>query len=58
MSIHPALEERETPSDGYDAEYEVYAIRSDFRNLVRLIGFENARREVAEIINAECERKR
>jgi hypothetical protein len=40
MTLHPALEERETPRDAFDAEYEVYAIRSDFRNLVRLIGFD------------------
>lgn len=51
-------ESRETPKDGYGAGFLEYSIRSDFRDLCRLIGFENACREVAEIINAEFERKR
>lgn len=49
--------DRETPADGFGAGYLEYQIRSDFRDLCRLIGKENARREVAEIINAEFERK-
>ncbi len=47
---------RETPDDGYGAGFLEYSIRNDFRDLCRLIGKENARREVAEIINAEFER--
>lgn len=31
-------------------------IRTNFRNLIRLIGFERARAAVAEIINSEAER--
>lgn len=50
-------ESRETPQDGFGAGYLEYQIRSDFRDLCRLIGKENARREVAEIINSEFERK-
>jgi hypothetical protein len=35
-----------------------YSIRTNFRDLCRLIGFENARAEVAEIILSEASRKR
>jgi hypothetical protein len=35
-----------------------YSIRTSFRDLCRLIGFENARAEVAEIILSEADRKR
>jgi hypothetical protein len=62
MSIHPALEERETGDELYGAKglygagFLEHSIRTDFRDLCRLIGRENARAEVAEIINAEFER--
>ncbi len=46
------------PPDAYGAGYLEYTIRTHFRDLCRLIGFENARAEVAEIINSECTRKR
>jgi hypothetical protein len=52
------LEREDEPKDAYGAGFLEYSIRSDFRDLCRMIGFENARREVAEIIIAECERKR
>lgn len=52
------LTPRDEPKDGYGAGFLEYSIRTSFRDLVRLIGFENARNEVAEIINAERERKR
>jgi hypothetical protein len=42
----------------YGAGFLAYQLRTTFRDLCRVIGFENARQEVAEIINAETERKR
>lgn len=56
-SLRIEEQQNETPSDGYGAGFLEYNIRSSFRDLCRLIGFENARNEVAEIIHAECERK-
>lgn len=47
----------DTPADGFGPGYLAYSIRSDFRDLCRFIGKEAARQEVAEIINAEFERK-
>lgn len=38
--------------------YLEYALRTNFRDLCRLIGFESARAEVAEIILSEANRKR
>ena len=38
--------------------YLEYSIRTSFRDLVRLVGFDNARAEVAEIILSEASRKR
>lgn len=49
---------RDEPKDGYGAGFLEYQIRTSFRDLCRLIGFESARNEVAEIINAEASRKR
>lgn len=49
--------ERETPTDGFGAGFLEYSIRTSFRDLCRLIGFENARAKVAEIIVSERERK-
>ncbi|WP_095519559.1 hypothetical protein [Mesorhizobium wenxiniae] len=51
-------QQNDTPADGYGAGFLEYSIRSSFRDLCRLIGFENARNEIAEIINSEAERKR
>lgn len=51
-------QQSETPTDGYGAGFIEYSIRSSFRDLCRLIGFENARNEIAEIINSEAERRR
>jgi hypothetical protein len=42
----------------YGAGFLAYQLRTTFRDLCRVIGFENARQEVAEIVNAETERKR
>ncbi len=54
---HPLSGNDETPPDGFGAGYLEYSIRQDFRNLCRLIGKENARQEIAEIVNAEFERR-
>lgn len=59
MLAHPGFDKPkdETPADGYGAGYLEHSIRRDFRDLCRLIGKESARQEVAEIINAEFERR-
>lgn len=44
-------------SDSMGAGYLEYSIRTSFRDLCRLIGKEAARQEIAEIVNAEFERK-
>jgi hypothetical protein len=54
---HAQERETETPADGYGAGFIEYSIRTSFRDLCRLIGFESARQEVAEIVNDEFERK-
>lgn len=41
----------------FGAGYLEYSIRTNFRDLCRLIGKEAARQEIAEIVNAEFERK-
>lgn len=41
----------EPPRDAYGPDYITFHIREEFADLCRLIGFENARAEVAEIIN-------
>lgn len=60
MLAHPGFDKEpkdDTPADGYGAGYLEHSIRRDFRDLCRIIGKESARQEVAEIINAEFERK-
>lgn len=54
----PATKADDTPADGFGAGFLEYSIRTSFRDLCRVIGFENARSEVAEIINSERDRKR
>lgn len=39
------------PPDGYGPGYFEHALREDFANLRRFVGFETAREIVAEIIN-------
>ena len=51
----PVVEQ--TPPDVFGDGYLTYSIRTEFRDLCRLVGFENARQTVAEIINSECERR-
>jgi len=56
----PRTETRDTsdaPSDGFGAGYLTHRLREDFDDLCRIVGFENARQEMAEIINAKCERR-
>jgi hypothetical protein len=47
----------DTPADAYGAGYTIHCLREHFRDLRRQIGFEGARQELAEIINAECDRR-
>lgn len=55
MRPYPIVEFDDTPEDGFGPEYLVHSIRSDFEDLVRFIGFEAARSELAEVINdARC----
>lgn len=39
------------PKDAYGPDYILYHMREAFEDLCRMIGFSNARAEVAEIIN-------
>lgn len=51
-------EKTEQASDEiYGPGFIEYSIRTSFRDLCRLVGFENARAEVAEIINSEASRR-
>jgi hypothetical protein len=43
--------------DGYGPGFIEYQIRTNFRDLCRLIGKEAARQEIAEIVNAEFDRR-
>lgn len=56
MLNYPDFEQEEAPAD-FGAGYLEHRIRGDFRDLCRIIGKESARQEVAEIINAEFERR-
>jgi len=56
--IEPHEARDDAPADGYGAGFLEYSIRRDFRDLCRIVGFENARNEVAEIINSEADRRR
>ncbi|MBZ9894203.1 hypothetical protein LB545_07580 [Mesorhizobium sp. BR1-1-6] len=57
-SLPQPVESRETPADGYGAGFIEYRIRTEFRDLCRLIGKEAARQEIAHIVNDEFEGKR
>ncbi|TIO15581.1 MAG: hypothetical protein E5X86_19615 [Mesorhizobium sp.] len=57
LSQVPGTPRDETPADGYGAGFLEYNIRSSFRDLCRLLGRSQAREVIAEIINAEFERK-
>lgn len=48
----------DTPVDGYGPGFLVYRMSQDFHELCCRIGKENARQEIAEVINSECERKK
>lgn len=50
-----AEETRETPPpDGYGPGYIVASLAREFHALALIVGFENARRELAEIVNYEA----
>lgn len=57
MSALPQVT-RELPEVTYDPGYSVHRIRAEFEDLCRVIGFEAARREVAEIINERANGRR
>jgi len=48
----------ETPTDGFGPGFIVYQLASYFHALCCVSGPEHARQEMAEIINAEFDRKR
>lgn len=48
----------DTPQDAYGVDYILYHMRESFEDLCRLIGFEAARAEIAEIINHKAEGRR
>ena len=52
MTQHDRAEHRDDLRDGFFANQ----IRTNFRNLSRMIGFDRARETVAVIINSEAER--
>jgi hypothetical protein len=56
MLAYPDFEQEVAPAE-FGAGYLEHRIRGDFRDLCRLIGKENARQEVAEIIAAEFTRR-
>lgn len=51
-------QQNETPRDAWGKDYLLYQLRSDFHDLCRIIGFSNAREEVAEILLSEIKGKR
>lgn len=53
--LHPT---DDIPADAYGPGYVIHRIQEEFRDLSRMIGKENARAEVAEIINAAFEGRR
>lgn len=55
--MYAGANEMAEPKDGYGPGFLEYQLRTNFRDLCRLIGKEAARQEVADIINAEFERK-
>lgn len=47
----PLIHTPEPPKDAYGPDYILHHMREAFEDLCRMIGFTNARAEVAEIIN-------
>ena len=56
--MYAEANEMAEPKDVYGPGFLEYQLRTNFRDLVRLVGFDNARAEVAEIILSEASRKR
>jgi hypothetical protein len=52
-----AIEGKEPPADAYGAGYLQHQARTTFRDLARLVGLDEARQVIAEIINDEYERR-
>jgi hypothetical protein len=57
MLAWPGEAKTDDPPEDFGPGYLAYRIRTDFRDLSRLIGKESARQEVAEIIAAEFTRR-
>lgn len=57
VNEHHQIIADDLPADAYGAGYTIHCLREHFRDLRRQIGFEGARQELAEIINAECDRR-
>lgn len=55
LNAAEAMERTDTPADGMGAGYLVYRLAADFHALCCLAGPEQARQEMAEIINVELE---
>ena len=53
---HGRQPDSEPPRDGFGPGYLVYSLAADFHALCCMIGKENARQEMAEVINAEFQR--
>ena len=56
MTVHTRLPDDAWASERHDGVL-ARQIRTNFRNLIRMIGFDRARVVIAEIINDEAERK-
>ena len=56
MNTHTRLPDDAWASEQHDGFF-ARQIRTNFRNLIRMIGFDRARVVIAEIINDEAERK-
>lgn len=53
-----AIRDERAPEDAYGPGYVTYNIRTNFRDLCRMVGKEAARQQIAEIINDEFEGRR
>ncbi|RUW04020.1 hypothetical protein [Mesorhizobium sp. M1A.F.Ca.IN.020.04.1.1] len=53
MQRDQQVEVMDVPQDGYGAGFIEHSIRSSYRDLCRIIGTENARATVTEIMDAE-----
>jgi len=56
MNTHTRLPDDAWANEQHDGFF-ARQIRTNFRNLIRMVGFDRAREVIAEIINDEAERK-